>query len=307
MQSETFLYTSEEDALDLHVYAWTPNAAPRAIVQIAHGMAEHAGRYARFAEALTDAGFAVYAHDHRGHGKSILAGQPVGHMGADGFRRAAFDVHTLGLSLEKKHPGLKRVLFGHSMGSFYVQRVIYEFPTSMHAAVMSGSNGKPPAIAALGRGITRAERFRVGASGVSPLIQKLSFGDFNNAFKPNRTEFDWLSRDPAEVDKYVADPLCGFAISVQSWIDLLDALGSLTKPNNLRRARRDLPLYVFAGDDDPVSDRGEGVRRLVESYRTAGLSRLELKLYPDARHETLNETNRDEVTQDVITWIEGTL
>src|SRR5262249_10546445 len=151
-----------------------------------------------------------------------------------------------------EHAGAKRVLFGHSMGSFHVQRVLYQRHDGVDAAVLSSTNGKPPAIATLGRGVARAERLRLGKTGQSALLTALSFGDCNKKFKPNRTEFDWLSRDGAEVDKYIDDPLCGFAASTQTWVDLLDALPDLTLPDNLGLIPKDLPIYVFSGTQDAV-------------------------------------------------------
>jgi alpha-beta hydrolase superfamily lysophospholipase len=295
-----------EDGVSLHVYGWRPSGAAKAVIHIVHGMSEHGARYGRVAEALTGAGYAVYAHDQRGHGRSVSNGGQLGHMAdSRSFERAAHDITRLGAHLMAEHAGAKRVLFGHSMGSFHVQRVLYQRPEGIDAAVLSSTNGKPPAIATLGRGVARAERLRLGKTGHSALLTALSFGDFNKKFKPNRTEFDWLSRDEAEVDKYVADPLCGFPASTQTWVDLLDALPDLTLPDNLGLIPKDLPIYVFSGTQDAVGGMGVGVRSLVDSYRDAGLSKVDLRLYEGGRHEMLNETNRDEVVRDLIAWLDA--
>ena len=283
-------------------YVWRPSGSPKAALQIAHGMAEHAKRYDHVARAFTDAGYLVFAHDHRGHGGSIQT--TPGDMGSDDtWNKAVRELHLVNRAMADETE-LPIAMLAHSMGSFMAQQLLWQFPEDVFAMALSGSNGKPPAIAAAGRVVTRIERLRLGGHRPSALLQKLSFGDFNKGFE-GRTEFDWLSRDPAEVDAYVGDPLCGFALSVQSWLDMLDALGALTAPANVSRILVDLPIYAFAGDRDPVSAGGEGVTRLVETYRAAGLTNVEIRLYPGGRHETLNETNRDEVIADLLRWVEA--
>jgi alpha-beta hydrolase superfamily lysophospholipase len=172
-------------------------------------------------------------------------------------------------------------------------------------AVLSASNGKPPPLAALGRVIGRIERLRLGRRGRSALLHELGFGAFNKPFAPARTPFDWLSRDPAEVDKYIADPLCGFQASVQLWIDLVDALGDIARPSRQANIPKHLPVYVIAGSRDPVSANTKGLEQLLNAYRVAGLDRVAHRFYADARHELFNETNREEVTADIIAWLDG--
>ena len=300
MEERTFQGVDQE----LGGYVWRPTAEPKAALQIAHGMAEHAARYDHVARAFVDAGYLVFAHDHRGHGKSC-AGAPGDMGGEDTWNNAVRDLHLVNRAIAEE-TGLRIALLGHSMGSFMAQQLLWQHPDDAFAVALSGSNGKPPAIAAAGRLVTRIERLRLGGHRPSALLQKLSFGDFNKGFE-GRTEFDWLSRDPEQVDRYVADPLCGFAISVQSWLDMLDALGSLTAPASLSRIPESKPIYAFAGDRDPVSQGGVGVTRLVEAYRAAGLTQVEIRLYPGGRHETLNETNRDEVIADLLAWVEAQL
>ncbi|MCA9611396.1 MAG: alpha/beta hydrolase [Sandaracinus sp.] len=295
------------DGTSIAVYRWDPSGPARGVVHVSHGMAEHARRYARFAEALTARGFVVYANDHRGHGDSLVPGGALGHMGDDdSFERAVEDLHRMLRDERAAHPGLPVVLFAHSMGSFFGQRLVSAYPSDVDALILSGTNGPPPAIAGAGRVVARVERTRLGKKKPSPLLQKLSFGDFNKPFE-GRTEFDWLSRDPAEVDLYVNDPLCGFGISTQSWVDLLDALGGLTKPGALAHVAKALPIYVVSGERDPVGGNGAGPKKLVELYRAAGISDVTLDLLPGARHEVLNETNRDETTAKLVAWLESKL
>jgi len=305
-QTSTFAFESD-DGTRIHVYTWLPDGEVKATVQIAHGLAEHAARYAPLAEAMTAEGWAVYAQDHRGHGRSVPPGEEPGDFGEDGFSRAVGDLLQLGELVAQRHPDAPHVYFGHSGGSFMLQRALWQAPDVVDAAIMSGSNGKPPPIATLGRGIARLEQLRLGPKGRSKLLDAMSFGDFNKKFQPNRTDFDWLSRDEASVDAYIADPLCGFMVTTRTWVTLLDALGDLLSDDNLAKVRNDLPIFILSGSEDPVGDMGRGPLRLADSYRAAGLSDVELKLYVGGRHEMLNETNRDEVVADILGWVRRAL
>ena len=303
MKSADFSFQTVDGA-NIQVRGWVIER-PKAIVQVLHGMAEHSARYARLARALADAGYSTYAHDHRGHGQSVPEGGSPGHMAdSDGWNRIVEDAHGVNREIAKRHPHVPIIILGHSMGSFVLQQLLFEHPNDMIAAALSGSNGKPPPIAVLAKLIARIERARVGKRRPSPVLQKLTFEDYNKAFAPNRTEFDWLSRDPEEVDKYVADPLCGFAVSTQVWIDMLAALDRISNPRNVAKVPKGMPIYLFAGARDPVGDYGKGVKRLREAYKRAAIFDVRLKLYPDARHEVLNETNRQEVTNDLIAWLD---
>ncbi|MGB5813321.1 MAG: lysophospholipase [Polyangiales bacterium] len=301
METADFTFQTVDGA-KLHVSGWTIEN-PKAVVHILHGMAEYGSRYQRLAAALADAGYSTYAHDHRGHGKSIHNGHTPGHMADhDAWNRIVEDAHGVNREIAKRHPGVPMIVLGHSMGSFVAQQLLFEHPSDMVAVGLSSSNGKPPAIAAVGKVLARIERMRVGRRSSSPLLQKMTFGDYNKRFAPNRTEFDWLSRDPNEVDVYVADPLMGFPVTTQTWIDMIDALGRIADRKNVASVPKDMPLYLFAGDKDPVGDNGKGMRSLRDAYKQAGIFDVRLKLYEGGRHEMFNETNRDEVTQDFITW-----
>ena len=301
MKSADFAFQTVDGA-KLHVSGWVVQN-PKAIVQILHGMAEYGSRYARLAQALAASGYTVYAHDHRGHGQSIPKGAPPGHMAdSDSWNRIVEDAHGVNREIAKRHRDVPIIMLGHSMGSFVLQQLLFEHPNDMVAAALSGSSGKPPPIAVIGKLVARIERARVGKSKPSPVLQKLTFGEYNKPFEPARTEFEWLSRDPEEVDKYVADPLMGFPVSTQTWIDLLGALDRIAKPSNVAKVPKGKPLYLFAGDQDPVGDNGKGMKNLYDAYKRAAIFDVRLKLYPGARHETLNETNRQEVTDDLIAW-----
>lgn len=293
---------SSPDGLELVGYEWAPEGQPKAILQIIHGMAEHGKRYASVGEHFAAQGWLVHAHDQRGHGQSVDTRRPLGHMADDdSFQRSVEDAHRINRSLREEHPGVPVVVMGHSMGSFHTQALLYTWPEDGDAFVLSGSNGKPPFLAMLGRGVARLERRRLGHNNASALLTKLSFGDFNKGFE-GRTTHDWLSRDNAEVDAYIADPACGQDMTTQVWVDLLDGLFDIARPENIGRIPKDKPLYIFAGDADPVGDKGKGIHSLASAYRRAGLGNVDVKLYPSGRHEMLNETNRDEVIDDLLRW-----
>jgi alpha-beta hydrolase superfamily lysophospholipase len=304
MNQSTFILRAP-DGVELHVYRWLPAGAPKAVVQIAHGLAEHGARYARLAEALTGAGYAVYANDHRGHGHTAKTPAQLGFFAErDGWRKCLDDLWLLNRHIATVHPGAPVLLLGHSMGSTMAQQFITEHGDSIAGVVLSGPNGQPTGMASIGRLITRVERLRLGGRGHSALVGNLTFGAFNKRFAPARTEFDWLSRDPAEVDKYVADPLCGFPASVQLWIELLGAWAEISRPASYERIPKDLPVYVMAGKRDPVSEGARQIEPMLAAFRAARLKNVERRIYADARHELFNETNRDEVTRDLIEWLD---
>jgi alpha-beta hydrolase superfamily lysophospholipase len=291
-----------DDRLSLLARRWLPEGRPRAVVQIAHGLAEHSARYARLAAALNAAGYAVYANDHRGHGPKAAAAD-LGHFADEkGWDMVVGDLWTMNRLIAAEQPGVPIVFIGHSLGSFLGQDFVARHSDALAGAVYSGSSGKPPAIATIGGIVGRAERLRLGKRGKSPLIDSMWFGAYNKPFSPPRTAFDWLSRDEKEVDSYVADPYCGFPFTTQLAVDVLDALPGLLSPARLARIRKDLPIYIFSGEADPV---GANLKGLIADLRAAGFTRLTTRVYPGARHETLNETNREEVTRDLIDWLDG--
>lgn len=306
MRDDHFTFVAD-DGVEIFVYRWRPDVGiGKAVVHIAHGLAEHAGRYERLAEALTESGYLVYANDHRGHGRTARAQEDVGYFGdEDGWSRVVKDLGAMCLAEKEENGRLPLILFGHSMGSLMTQQAIYEYPDLFDAVTMSGASGEVSPMVRFGKAIAKFERLRLGRRGRSDLINRLSFDAFNKAFKPNRTAFDWLSRDEAEVDKYIADQLCGFTASTQLWVDMLAAIIEVTKPENRAKIRRELPIYLFSGMDDQVGQEGRGCSILAENYRRMGLKSVSYKIYPRARHETLNEINRDEVTRHLIEWMDA--
>ncbi|HSC83207.1 MAG TPA: alpha/beta hydrolase [Pseudomonas sp.] len=294
------------DGARLHLNHWFADSAPKAVVMIAHGMAEHSARYARLAERLVAAGYQVYAHDQRGHGRSAEHGVLGLYAEQDGWSKVVGDLATLNHHIRQQHPQAPIFLLGHSMGSYIGMAYLMQHSCSLQGAILSGSNYQPLALYKVASLLTRFERWRLGPTGRSRLIDFLSFGSFNKACKPTRTAFDWLSRDPLEVDKYVNDPLCGFTCCNQLWVDLMHGFRQITPVKNLAQIDSDLPLLVIGGDRDPVS-QGKRLVDLADALRAAGGNNVQLKIYPEARHELLNESNRDEVTQYLLDWLDAAL
>jgi alpha-beta hydrolase superfamily lysophospholipase len=296
------------DGVELFVHAFLPDAAsPRAVLQIVHGMGEHAGRYERFAREACDSGWAVYAGDCRGHGQTAAAPGELGHFAdADGWERVVADVHAVRERAAASHPRVPYALLGHSMGSFIAADYLTRHGSGVAAAVLSGSAASTGLLGWGLRAVARAECLRLGERARSPLLQKLVFGRFNQAFEPARTPFDWLSRDADEVARYVADPRCGFVLSARSFVDMARGLARYQQREVLARIPHRLPLYLVAGELDPVGGR-EGVTKLAAELRAAGLERVEVRIHAHARHEMLNETNRAEVTREVLGWLDAAL
>lgn len=296
------------DGTVLATYVWTPDGPPKAIVQIAHGMAEHAGRYQRFAQALTGAGYLVYANDHRGHGATGPLGPDHGYFADErGFHTVVDDLHTVTETARAAHPGLPVFLFGHSMGSFLTRAYAAEYGSELSGVILCGTAGDQGVLGLAGLNIARAQARVRGRRHTSGLLDRLTFGQYNKDFKPARTKFDWLSRDPAEVDKYVADPLCGNVFTAGFYADLINGLNHIHSAETTARVSKSLPVHLIAGTMDPVGAKAKGVEQVAGQYRKAGLESVTTQYYDGARHELLNETNRDEVTADIIAFLDRTV
>lgn len=289
-----------------HVHAWLPPQAPRGIVQIVHGMAEHGGRYARFGKALAASGYAVYAQDLPGHGRTVRSADELGHVADfDGWKITLSAINQVRAEIEKRHPETSLFMLGHSRGSFLTQDYLVEHGHGLVGAILSAGCADLGPMRAIGLALLRGEALWMGRRQRSALADALTFKDFNRRFKPNRTGFDWLSRDAAEVDLYVKDPLCGFRCSTALWIELMEAAALLTDAQRLARIPKSLPVLLINGGEDPACRGERGARGLEKMYRGAGLDDVTLRLYAGARHELLNETCRDTVTADLRQWLDA--
>lgn len=286
---------------------WEPVGEPKALVQIVHGMGEHVARYARFADVLCAHDYVVAGYDQRGHGRTAPTEADLGYWAPeDGWNKVVADARLVTEELRQRFAGLPVLVFGHSMGSYILQAYLFEHD-DVAGAVFSGSTLNSGVLAAVGRPAARFERWRLGEKGVSKLLQRLSFGEFARSIKDRRTDFDWLSRDPAEVDKYIADPWCGFDVTASLWDDLSHGFLELEKPGNVARIRQDLPIRIMSGSDDPVHDGGKGFKALVKLYRDRGFDTLDVYLDEGGRHELLNETNREAIMDELRQWFDARL
>ena len=288
MEYTTTSFPSSADSLAIATHRWEAGSAtPLGVVQIAHGIAEHSKRYDRLAQALSSAGYIVYANDHRGHGDSVGGDVVLGGFGAAGWDALVGDLVDFGTQIHAENPGLPLFLIAHSMGSFAAQQAILTHSELWHGVVLSGST---------------ALNILVEALAAAPSDGPVGLTAFNQGFE-NRTGYEWLSRDEAEVDKYVADPLSGFELPDETLPLLFSQAGRLADPAELARIRKDLPILIVSGQDDPVGGGGQLVNALGSRYTEAGVTDVAVQVYPGARHEIFNETNRDEITNYVIDWI----
>ena len=282
---------------------WVPEGKPRAILHLVHGIAEHIGRYEAFGEFLAGHGILMVADDHMGHGKSVGEGEPLGFF-PSGWFGAVDDEYTLMQRVREEYPTAPYILMGHSMGSFLVRTFLYRHAgCGLAAVILSGTAWQPKPALWLGRKLCRHEEKKYTQTGKSDVLQNLVFGTYNRQFKPVRTPNDWICTDPAVVDAYVADPLCGFQPTVGLARDMLTGLSMNEKRENLAAMEKDIPVLFFSGDHDPVGSMGKGVARSAKAFQEAGVRDVTLKLYPGGRHEMLNEPNRMEVFEDVLRWI----
>jgi alpha-beta hydrolase superfamily lysophospholipase len=287
MPASTFRYSSPDGA-QITAYRWVPAGEPRAVIQLTHGMGEHAQRYDYVARTLNDAGFAVYAQDHRGHGANADP-EALGDMGPGSWPALVDDIGLLSAHIRAEHPGLPLILLGHSMGSFAVQQYLLDHSADVDGAVLTGTAAIDVLEPAL------------------DLDQPLDLAIFNAAFQPARTDYDWLSRDETIVDAYVADPYCGFGIDPASAKLMFLGARRVADPAQVAAITPGLPLYIAVGEADPVNGGLGLLTPLTDRYAAAGLTDVTVRTYPGARHEVLNETNRDQIIGELISWINRVL
>ena len=288
------------------LYKALPERRPRAVVHINHGMAEHAARYGRFAHHLTAAGYAVFAHDHPGHGATAMTGASQGYFAKrEGWQHVIDTVRHVQDEIARLQPGVPLVMFGHSMGAIVTLSTIIKHPEAAKGAAIWNSGVERGPLLAVFRGILKAHRMFKGSDTPSTTARKLTFDAWNKSFAPNRTDFDWLSRDDAEVDAYVEDPLCGFDVTCGMWLDVTDGIAHCADDNALRRLPQNLPIHLLAGAADPCSQNGKAVAHIAERMRAQGMGDVTFDLLDETRHESLNEINRDETTRLFIEWLDA--
>lgn len=301
---QEFTFTSSTGLNRIRAKKYLPDGEAKAIVQIAHGIAEHIDRYAEFMEFLAGNGYIVVANDHLGHGKSINGPEDLGFFAArDGWNYVLRDMEKLHDRTVKEHPGLPYVMFGHSMGSFLTRTYLIRYPGKYDAAILSGTGHQAKPMVLGGYALASAAVKLYGPRKVGDKLNSIAFGAYNKGFENPRTAFDWLSRDEAQVDKYIADPLCGFVATVSLFRDMMGGIKFITDQKNINTMSRTQPVYFMSGDCDPVGDNGKGVERAYRAFCDAGLHDVMIRLYPGGRHEMLNEVNKYDVYQDILSWL----
>lgn len=297
---ETRTFPSPTDAVIAYRHAEAAEPA-KGILLISHGLAEHSKRYRPFAEAMTREGYHVYAWDHRGHGETTAPDAPIGRFALrNGVRIVVDDLMAVREKAITDHPGLPVILFGHSMGGLIALNAAIDHPRSFEGVAIWNSNFNPGLAGRVAQGLLLAERALKGSDTPSGLLPRVTFGAWGNSIPGHRTAFDWLSHEPAEVDAYIADPLCGFDASVSLWLDLFEM--TFRAPKLSDRLPKDLPVHLLGGGEDPATDNGKEVLWLSGLLRKSGLFNVTTRFWPNARHETLNDTMRAEATAEFADW-----
>ncbi len=302
-----FTFKSSDLITDIHVHEWVPDCDFNGVVQISHGVNEYIERYSDFARFLASRGFVVVGNDHLGHGQSVLSSEELGFFAYNnGWEKVVMDIEKLRKITTKKYPGIPYFIFGHSMGSFLLRTHLIEYPDSgIYGAIISGTGQPAKTLITAGKLLSDTVMHREGKKYRSKTVNNSAFGSYNKKFKPQRTDFDWLSRDESVVDAYIESPFCGAKIvpTVSLFSEMMGGLAFIQNKKNLQKMNKELYAAFMSGTMDPVGDYGIGVIKAYTSFREAGLINSSYKLYPDARHEILNETNKSDVYNDVLSWL----
>ena len=318
-----FTFPSSDGVTQIHAVEWTPDrsdgskdksqdrspdgskdGSPRAILQISHGMVEHIERYAPFAAYLCSLGFVVVGNDHLGHGASVTDDKKHGYFAKKhGDACVVEDLHTLRGIIQRKYPGVPYFMLGHSMGSFIIRRYAMLHGEGLRGVIIMGTGSQPGAVLVGGTVICHVLALFYGWEARSRFVDRLAFSSNNNKFQPARTPQDWLTKDETIVDAYRADPWCTYIFTLNGFLNLFRTIRFIQRRRNIDRIPKELPLLLVSGADDPVGAFGKGVRQVYDAYRRAGITDVQMKLYPGDRHEILNETDREAVYADLAAWL----
>lgn len=304
---KTFYFTSSTGK-KLYAKKWQNEEIEkyRGVIQLVHGMEEHIGRYEDFAKLLMSQGYIVVGHDHLGHGNSVENKEDLGYFAKeDGWEHLVEDIHILQNEVAKEYPDLPYIIFGHSMGSLVTRTYLTKYQDNLAGVILSGTSGQKSGLI-VGQLLTKAIMLLKGERYRSGLLEYLITGSFNKKFRPNRTKSDWITRDENEIDKCQKDPKWGFHFTTNGYLNLLKGSYYLSKQKNINKTM-DIPILLISGDKDPVGGMSKGVIRVMNMLQKAGLSQVEIRLFKDARHELLNEINKDEVYYVVLNWLKKVL
>ncbi len=303
MQSSNFTFKTHDDT-EISVYKWTPEVTPKALILVIHGLADHAGRYEELAENATNKGYAVYAPDLRGHGKTVRTASGLGILDTNGWNLILNDLQVLTTQMQEEYPNLPFFLFGHSLGLEFAQDYIIRWGSTVKAVVLSAPQSQQPFyILLFGEMLGKGEIKKLGPLAPSPTFQKLGWEKFNKPFRPAATDYDWISTDSKEVKKYIDDVFCGWIPSTVFATEITRGFKRIHKSSNREMIPNDLPILVLCGTQDSSNSFGKNVKTLEKKYKGLG-KHVESKYYPDKRHDLLHESNRAEVIQDIIHWFE---
>ncbi len=304
IKKQNFYFKSSNKETRVHGICWIPeDVKVRAVLQIVHGMVEYVDRYDDFARFLGAQGIVVVGDDHLGHGDSVASQEDWGYLGDNGFECIVNDVRKIQKQFKKRFPGVPYYILGHSMGSFLTRYFLIKYGREVDGAIIMGTGYYSVPIAVFGKVLTQAVAAVKGWRYRSALVNKLAFGSYNKGFAPARTDFDWLSRDEATVDAYVGEPRCQFIFTQNAYHEMFKGLEFIAKKSNLKKMPKRLPVLFVSGGEDPVGNSGQGVQKVYDMFVLAGMDNMDITFYEGARHEILNETNRQEVYDDLYDWL----
>lgn len=305
IQKEEFYFDSREQGQRIHAVKWIPDVEkPFCILQIVHGMAEHIGRYDEFANFLAQKGILVVGDDHLGHGKSVKEGGTYGYFCEnDAAGVLVRDEHRLKKLIQEQYPGITYLILGHSMGSFIVRNYLLRYGTGVEGAIIAGTGAPSKMTLFMARALAAIQKPLLGSKHVSRLLDKAAFGSYNKKFQPSKTDFDWLSGDEGNVERYIADPMCGFVFTVNGFATLFKLIYDCGDAEKISNMPKNLPVMLIAGADDPVGNYGRSIEKVYQMYLDHGMTNVQMKLYENDRHELLNEIDKDMVYGDIYRWI----
>lgn len=304
---DEFYYPSKDGNTEIHTIEWKPDGDVKAVLQICHGMVEYIDRYDEFANFLCGHGYYVVGNDHLGHGKSIQSKSEYGYFDKKyGNACVIGDIHTLRQRTMKKYPEVPYFMLGHSMGSALIRQYIQMYGKGLEGVIIMGTPKEELKITLLtGRFLCRLMSLLKGWHYKSKFVDNMVLGIYNKKFKPAKTRADWITSDPEMLERYVNDPLCSFKFTVNGYYHMFSGMLKMRRKENFALVPRELPVYFVCGEKDPVGGFGKGVTKLYHKYRKHGMMDVSMKMYPDDRHELLNETNRAQIFKDMYGWLES--
>ncbi len=300
-----FSFLSSDNATRIHGICWKPEGEIKGILQIAHGMAEYIARYDEYANYLCERGYLVVGHDHLGHGQSVQNESCLGFFHeTHGNEYVIGDIHKVRKMFSKEYPEVPYFMMGHSMGSFLLRQYLSMYGDGLKGAIIMGTGDVAAPVLKAGQMVCRTIAASKGWKYRSALVDNMGVGGYNKRFEPSDSKLDWLTSDVELRDLYDSDPLCGYMFTVNGYYHMFRGMETLTKAQTMNQIPKTLPVFFIAGGQDPVGDFGKSVVRVFKKYKENGMQDVELKLYPEDRHEVLNEKNRQEVYEDLYQWID---